>query len=41
VYFQINQNPKVIEFLGGPLTREQIQDFAPVGLLQSLDLGRR
>src|SRR3990167_2232368 len=29
VYFQINQNPKVIEFLGGPLTREQIYDFIP------------
>ena len=26
-YFQINQDPKVIEFLRGPLTREQVQDF--------------
>lgn len=28
-YFQINQDPKVIEFLRGPLTREQIRDFIP------------
>jgi RimJ/RimL family protein N-acetyltransferase len=26
-YFQINQDPKVIEFLRGPLTREQVNDF--------------
>lgn len=26
-YFQINQDPKVIEFLRGPLSREQVQDF--------------
>ena len=26
-YFQINQDPKVIEFLRGPLTMEQVNDF--------------
>ena len=26
-YFKINQDPKVIEFLSGPLTRKQVQDF--------------
>lgn len=26
-YFQINQDPKVIEFLLGPLTMEQVNDF--------------
>lgn len=26
-YFQINQNPKVIEFLRGSLTMEQVKDF--------------
>lgn len=26
-YFLINQDPKVIEFLGGALTMEQVQDF--------------
>lgn len=26
-YFQINQDPKVIQFLGGPLTMEQVTDF--------------
>lgn len=26
-YFQINQDPKVLEFLRGPLTRVKIQDF--------------
>ncbi len=26
-YFQINQDPKVIEFLPGPLTMEQVNDF--------------
>jgi RimJ/RimL family protein N-acetyltransferase len=29
-YFQINQDPKVIEFLRGPLTMEQVNDFIPV-----------
>ncbi len=28
-YFQINQDPKVIEFLRGPLTMEQVNDFIP------------
>ena len=28
-YFQINQDPKVIEFLPGPLTMEQVHDFIP------------
>jgi len=28
-YFQINQDPKVIEFLRGPLTIEQVNDFIP------------
>ena len=26
-YFQIHQDPKVIEFLCGPLTMEQVNDF--------------
>jgi RimJ/RimL family protein N-acetyltransferase len=26
-YFKINQDPKVIEYLRGPLTMEQVQDF--------------
>ncbi|MDF3054985.1 MAG: hypothetical protein K0Q74_892 [Gammaproteobacteria bacterium] len=26
-YFQINQDPKVIEFLPGPLTMEEVRDF--------------
>lgn len=26
-YFQINQDPKVIEFLRGPLTMQQVNDF--------------
>ena len=26
-YFRINQDPKVIECLGGPLTMEQVDDF--------------
>ncbi len=26
-YFQINQDPKVIEFLRGPLNMEQVNDF--------------
>ena len=26
-YFKINQDPKVIEFLPGPLTAEQTDDF--------------
>jgi RimJ/RimL family protein N-acetyltransferase len=26
-FFQINQDPKVIEFLRGPLTRDQVKDF--------------
>jgi RimJ/RimL family protein N-acetyltransferase len=26
-YFQINQDPKVIEFLRGPLTMEQVKEF--------------
>jgi RimJ/RimL family protein N-acetyltransferase len=29
-YFKINQDPKVIELLGGPLTLEQINDFISV-----------
>ena len=29
-YFQINQDPKVIEFLRGPLTMKQVNDFIPV-----------
>src|SRR5579872_5469875 len=28
-YFRINQDKKVIEFLGGSLTMEQINDFIP------------
>lgn len=28
-YFQINQDPKVIELLRGPLTMEQVNDFIP------------
>lgn len=28
-YFEINQDPKVIEFLPGPLTMEQVNDFIP------------
>lgn len=28
-YFNINQDPKVIEFLRGPLTMEQVNDFIP------------
>lgn len=28
-YFQINQDPKVIEFLRGPLTMQQVSDFIP------------
>ena len=28
-YFQINQDQKVIEFLCGPLTMEQVNDFIP------------
>ena len=28
-YYQINQDPKVIEFLRGPLTMEQVNDFIP------------
>jgi RimJ/RimL family protein N-acetyltransferase len=28
-YFQINQDPMVIEFLRGPLTMEQVNDFIP------------
>ncbi len=28
-YFHINQDPKVIEFLRGPLTIEQVNDFIP------------
>lgn len=28
-YFQINQDPKVIEFLRGSLTMEQVSDFIP------------
>ena len=28
-YFQINQDPKVIEFLPGPLTMGQVNDFIP------------
>ncbi|HEV2524097.1 MAG TPA: GNAT family N-acetyltransferase [Gammaproteobacteria bacterium] len=28
-YFQINQDPKVIEFLRGSLTMEQVNDFIP------------
>lgn len=28
-YFRINQDPKVIEFLRGPLTREQVANFIP------------
>jgi RimJ/RimL family protein N-acetyltransferase len=28
-YFQINQDPKVIEFLRGPLTIEQVNEFIP------------
>jgi RimJ/RimL family protein N-acetyltransferase len=28
-YFQINQDPKVIEFLRGPLMMEQVNDFIP------------
>jgi RimJ/RimL family protein N-acetyltransferase len=28
-YFQINQDPKVTEFLPGPLTMEQVKDFIP------------
>jgi RimJ/RimL family protein N-acetyltransferase len=26
-YFQINQDPKVIEFLPGSMSMEQVQDF--------------
>lgn len=26
-YFQINQNPKIIEFIRGPITMEQVNDF--------------
>ncbi len=26
-YFRINQDPKVLEFLGGPLTMQQVTDF--------------
>lgn len=26
-YFEINQDPKVIEFLKGPLNKQQVQDF--------------
>ena len=28
-YFQINQDPKVMEFLCGPLAMEQVNDFIP------------
>lgn len=28
-YFHINQDPKVLEFLRGPLTMQQINDFIP------------
>jgi RimJ/RimL family protein N-acetyltransferase len=28
-YYQINQDPKVIELLRGPLTMEQVNDFIP------------
>ncbi len=28
-YFQVNQEPRVIEFLRGPLTMEQVNDFIP------------
>jgi RimJ/RimL family protein N-acetyltransferase len=28
-YFQINQDPKVIELLGGPLTMKDVNDFIP------------
>jgi RimJ/RimL family protein N-acetyltransferase len=34
VYFQINQDPKVIELLGGPLTMEQVNEFIDVVNLQ-------
>lgn len=29
-YFQINQDPKVTEFLRGPLTMAQVNDFIPM-----------
>lgn len=27
IYFQINQDPRVIEYLGGPMTRQEVTDF--------------
>lgn len=38
-YFQINQDPKVIEFLRGPLTMEQVNDFIPAVNRHQEELG--
>lgn len=38
-YFDINQDPKVIEFLGGSLTIEQINQFIPAVNLHQEKLG--
>ena len=38
-YFQINQDLKVIEFLRGPLTMEQVNDFIPAVNRHHAELG--